>query len=440
MALANIAIPREEHAGRYVWTEVYVGPSTVAEKRTSERERRHHGLFAKCDLEPGLMFPIAGRRADPKSSQMFHVYEIKTSSGKVLIDGDPSLHPYRSIGSFGLAVAMMANEAASPEVSPNCYFDGGYLCVCRRITKNEELLTYYGPQYEGKRKQAGYTDRRPATMREADLDWWRAVRGKLIMPSAQQKQSVIDNIDKRICTLVREDNARGGHKTSVQTVAGTKLRASSVEECKPSYRADAKPPSSSTNVYSAENESVDDASDSSCTSEEATTRSDVDRPTIVLSPWIVHYICQGKYTWDQRPGKRLFSTSRMPLRINIMCSTDSRHHVTGSQAELVRRLRCLWPTPMDEEPAGGLGGGNIRCTCTVERELTDDERRLIPQEVRLTDAKHTVKLSKVIVLPGQGIKGEVATPKFAMFCKLTTACQRKISSTESLVHGTFGYE
>ena len=143
------------------------------------------------------MIPIAGRRADPKSSQMFHVYEIKTSSGKVLIDGDPSLHPYRSIGSFGLAVAMMANEAASPVVSPNCYFDGGYLCVCRRITKNEELLTYYGPQYEGKRKQAGYTDRRPATMREADLDWWRAVRGKLIMPSAQQKQSVIDNIDKR---------------------------------------------------------------------------------------------------------------------------------------------------------------------------------------------------------------------------------------------------
>ena len=72
--------------------------------------------------------------------------------------------------------------------------------------------------------------------------------------------------------------------------------------------------------------------------------------------------------------------------------------------------------------------------------MTDDERRLIPQEVRLTDAKHTVKLSKVIVLPGQGIKGELATPKFAMFCKLTTACQRKISSAESLVHGTFGYE
>ena len=84
------------------------------------------------------------------------------------------------------------------------------------------------------------------------------------MPSAQQKQSVIDNIDKRICTLAREDNARGGHKTSVQTVAGTKIRASSVEECKPSYRADAKftvpkPPSTSTDVHSSENESVDDA-------------------------------------------------------------------------------------------------------------------------------------------------------------------------------------
>lgn len=430
MTLANIAIPREEHDGRYVWTEVYVGPSTVAEKRTSERERRQHGVFAKCDLEPGLMFPIAGRRADPKSSQMFHVYEIKTSSGKVLIDGDPSLHPYRSIGSFGLAVAMMVNEAASPEVSPNCYFDGGYLCVCRRITKNEELLTYYGPQYEGKRKQAGYMDRRPTTMREADLDWWRAVRGKLIMPSAQEKQSVIDNIDQRICTLVREDNARGGHKTSVHTVAGTKLRAM--------YSAESQNESDS--------DTVDDASDSSCTSEseesdsEATTHSDLDRPTIVLSPWIVHYICQGKYTWDQRPGKRVFNRSRMPLRINIMCSTDSKYHVTGSQAELVRRLRCLWPTPMDEEPPGGLGRGNIRCTCTVERELTDDERQLIPQEVRLTDAKHSVKLSKVIVLPGQGIKAELAAQNFAMFCKLTTACQRKISSAESLVHGTFGYE
>ena len=106
-----------------MWDDVYIDKST--------QMHGGQGLFAKWDLEPGLMFPIAGCRAPSNLENKSHAYAITTSEGKVVINGSPDLYPHGGIGSFRLAVAIMANETVTADRAPNCQLYNDYLVVFR---------------------------------------------------------------------------------------------------------------------------------------------------------------------------------------------------------------------------------------------------------------------------------------------------------------------
>ena len=60
---------------------------------------------------------------------------------KGCIDGDPTQHPYKDVGYFGLSIDMMLNEANNP----NCAFrESNYVQLVRKVKKGQELTVYYG--------------------------------------------------------------------------------------------------------------------------------------------------------------------------------------------------------------------------------------------------------------------------------------------------------
>ena len=396
-----LVVPTHQGPGKYVWNDVYVGKST--------QMHGGQGLFAKWDLEPGLMFPIAGCRAPPNLENQSHAYAITTSEGKVLINGSPDLYPHGGIGSFGLAVAMMANETVTPDRAPNCQLYNDYLVVFRRTYRGEELLTYYGPQYEETRRKAGYRDSRPAAARELDLDAWRTVRSRLNIPPRQQRQTLLDGVDEQIRLLVRG-------------------------------RADVVPaPSPSRRIWSDPRRLHPPAADQA-----PPVRG---RPTLVLHPWIVYYMCQGLYVWDQRMTRRAFATGRLPMRVNIMSASSTKkiHHrqqyrSQNSVPELVRKLRANFPTPLDELP-GDFVTGRVHCTCTADRELSPTEKQEMPIHMQLAGADFTVKMKNFIVFPGNGIEAAIATGgRGVRFHTLTPDTQKQINEMETLAVETFGYD
>ena len=387
-----LAIPRKQSAQAYVWDEVYVGKST--------QMHGGQGLFAKWDLVPGLMFPIAGCRASPNHVHQSHTYVIKTSSeGKVLINGSPDLYPHNGIGSFGLAVAMMANEIVTDDRGPNCQLYEDYLVVFRTIYKDDELLTYYGQQYESTRREAGYRDRRTAAARDRDLERWRTVRSSLDMPPKEERQALLDGVDETIRMLVRQREVVVEPIPLRRVWNPPKLMHLPAAQATP------------------------------------------DRPTLVLHPWIVYYMCRGLYVWDQRCSKhRAFAAGRLPLRINIMAATKGvpkpRHYVHN----FVRQLRDAMPTQMDEMPHDL--GGRILCTCTVDRELTAEEAQLaIPAHMQVEGAKHIVQLKNFIILPGNGIRATIAAGGKGMrFHTVTRETQKAVQDIEAVALELFGYD
>ena len=379
-----LAVPRLQGKGKYVWDEVYVGKSTQGHGM--------QGLFARYYLEPGLMFPICGCRASPNLTHQSHTYEIHTSEEKALINGSPELYPHGGIGSFGLAVAMMANETVTAERAPNCQLYQDYLVVFRRIHKDDELLTYYGSQYEKTRQEAGYRDRRSEKDRKRDLDAWRAARSRLTIPPKEQRQALIDGIDKEIRRLVEEKQVKDPTPPRQRALA------------QPRH---ARPPEAR-----------------------------AARPTLVLDAWIVYLMCQGLYVWDQRQNRRAFAENRLPLRINVMVAlVRSRNdHI----AAFTRQVRSAVPTLPDELP-NNFVPGRVYCTCTVERELSRTEAEAIPAHFQLAGAKHTVLLTNFIILPGNGVKPAVEAYG-TRFHTLAPGENQKICDLESLAFETFGYD
>lgn len=390
-----LAMPTQQGPGKFVWDDVYIGKST--------QMHGGQGLFAKWDLEPGLMFPIAGCRAPSNLENKSHAYAITTSEGKVVINGSPDLYPHGGIGSFGLAVAMMANETVTADRAPNCQLYNDYLVVFRRTHQDEELLTYYGPQYEETRREAGYRDRRPAEARDLDLDAWRTVRSRLNIPPREQRQTLLDGVDEQIRMLVRE-------RSDVVVAVSPSRRRIEPRRLHPPA-ADQAPPVRG-------------------------------RPTLVLHPWIAYYMCQGLYVWDQRKTTRAFAPARLPMRVNIMSASSTRFFgsVRTSISGLVRQLRDNFPTPLDELPSDFVTG-RVHCTCTVDRELTPTEKEQIPNHMRLAGADFTVRMKNFIVLPGNGIKAAIATGgKGVRFHTLTPDTHKQITEMESLALETFGYD
>ena len=203
---------------------------------------------------------------------------------------------------------MMANETVTADRAPNCQLYNDYLVVFRRTHQDEELLTYYGPQYEETRREAGYRDRRPAEARDLDLDAWRTVRSRLNIPPREQRQTLLDGVDEQIRMLVRE-------RSDVVVAVSPSLRRIEPRRLHPPA-ADQAPPVRG-------------------------------RPTLVLHPWIVYYMCRGLYVLDQRKTRRAFAPSRLPMRVNIMSASSPRFFWNGRTplSELVRQLRDKFPTP-----------------------------------------------------------------------------------------------
>ena len=406
-----LAVPRLQGKGKYVWDEVYVGKSTQGHGM--------QGLFARYYLEPGLMFPICGCRALTHQS-LSHTYEIHTSEEKALINGSPDLYPHRGIGSFGLAVAMMANETVTAERAPNCQLYQDYLVVFRRIHKDDELLTYYGSQYEKTRQEAGYRDRRSEKDRKRDLDAWRAARSRLTIPPKEQRQALIDGIDKEIRRLVEEKQVKDPTPPRQRALA------------QPRH---ARPPE----ARAARPTLVLDALSQRALAQPRISRppeARAARPTLVLDAWIVYLMCQGLYVWDQRQNRRAFAENRLPLRVNVMAAlVRSRKDPI---AAFTRQVRSAVPTLPDELP-NNFVPGRVYCTCTVERELSRTEAEAIPAHFQLAGAKHTVLLTNFIILPGNGVKPAVEAYG-TRFHTLAPGENQKICDLESLAFETFGYD
>ena len=221
-----------------------------------------------------------------------------------------------------------------------------------------------------------------AAARDRDLERWRTVRSSLDMPPKEERQALLDGVDETIRMLVRQREVVVEPIPLRRVWNPPKLMHLPAAQATP------------------------------------------DRPTLVLHPWIVYYMCRGLYVWDQRCSKhRAFAAGRLPLRINIMAATKCvpkpRHYVNN----FVRQLRDAMPTQMDEMPHDL--GGRILCTCTVDRELTAEEAQLaIPAHMQLEGAKHIVQLKNFIILPGNGIRATIAAGDKGMrFAKHKKQCK-----------------
>ena len=129
--------------GGYVWPGITVKQSPG----------KGYGVYATRSLKVGTLIPILGKRV-AIDKQGTHGWQYYGKSGGA-ISGNPSIHPFKHVGCFGLAVAMMLNE--DTEGPLNCKFKLDHICVARPIKKGEELTVDYGNAYEPIRKIKRYT-------------------------------------------------------------------------------------------------------------------------------------------------------------------------------------------------------------------------------------------------------------------------------------------
>ena len=119
------------------------------------------GVFAARDLPKGTAIPILGEKKEERYCTNRHNigYYDKSRPGtgfRGCIDGDPTQHPYKDVGYFGLSIAMMLNEASKP----NCAFrESNYVQLVRKVKKGQELTVYYGDSRDMTkiRKDQGYS-------------------------------------------------------------------------------------------------------------------------------------------------------------------------------------------------------------------------------------------------------------------------------------------
>ena len=63
-----------------------------------------------------------------------------------LIDASPTIDAYNGVGSRGLGIAALVNEA-SPPFTYNCHIVDSFIMVTTEINGGQELLVYYGDGY-----------------------------------------------------------------------------------------------------------------------------------------------------------------------------------------------------------------------------------------------------------------------------------------------------
>lgn len=143
--MPQIIQPIKDGDCKYSWRDIEVRTSKNAGK----------GIFAKTNLPIGTMIPILGHKLPEGSlyKDLSHGWKYNGSRG--IIDGHPDINPYKNVASFGLSIAMMANESLTK--IHNCRFRFDYLITARKIKSGEELTVYYGPDYETVRERNNYT-------------------------------------------------------------------------------------------------------------------------------------------------------------------------------------------------------------------------------------------------------------------------------------------
>ena len=145
----KFAVPDQVAPGKYTWHDLKVA-----------RAGAGYGLFASVDIEAGYWIPIVGPlQCEGAPGQWTHQSQ---RFGRV--DGNPSIDGFENAGSFGLAIAMMANEADHTTPRPNCRFMLDYMVTTEFIRSGQELLTDYGASYE----RIGYTNLRTQDTRDAE--------------------------------------------------------------------------------------------------------------------------------------------------------------------------------------------------------------------------------------------------------------------------------
>lgn len=123
----------------------------------SVRESVHgKGVFANVDLQPGVMIPILAYKQSGKDTR--HQWYYKGFN----MNGSPSLCPHGGVGSRGFAVAMMINEASKAK-DMNCILSRyGHVIVIKTCKQNQELLTWYGKDYDRNKYNYKLSDNKKA--------------------------------------------------------------------------------------------------------------------------------------------------------------------------------------------------------------------------------------------------------------------------------------
>jgi hypothetical protein len=174
----------------YRWEEIEV--------RQSGSEGKGMGVFANQDLAPGLMIPIAGMRI-PAHMASGRTHAYVRSGSDCAVDGSPGFNGHRGVGSFGLAIALMANEPDQQQ-DLNCCFRVDYLMTYKPIAKGSELLVDYGVAYEPIRRAQGYRlNWANADTRDEELEISRRVtRTRGAQDLGEQRRAVLEAVDRAI--------------------------------------------------------------------------------------------------------------------------------------------------------------------------------------------------------------------------------------------------
>jgi hypothetical protein len=163
------------------WPQLIVRPSLAA----------GNGLFAAEDLPAGTAIPIIGK---PLSDKQFYDVQNTVASAhvwkhmhlKVFLDGNPKHHPYKNVGSGGLAIAMIANEPNRKK--PTCIFKRDCLITARHVRAGEELTVFYDHEYEIIRTLKGYSLERNMYFNEGSREIYFPQLARVKYPSDFSKQ------------------------------------------------------------------------------------------------------------------------------------------------------------------------------------------------------------------------------------------------------------
>ena len=125
--------------------------------------------MAVSNLPELLFIPHLGPPKYPGSKDT-HTFEFKIGC----IDGAPgdidAAFPLATL--HGLSISMMMNEPSKGEQANTIFHDGGVLTISE-ISKDEELLVWYGERYMTRSYELG----------DVDISWWQKPLGLAKTPT-----------------------------------------------------------------------------------------------------------------------------------------------------------------------------------------------------------------------------------------------------------------